>query len=202
MLKNNLFFQFYYKFATAIKNGTEIAKHSAGSRVELLLTTKVLNSKSQTMKKLLITLSASLFMAFVSFGQNAVEVSQPDNPNAPVITFEKTTHDYGTITKGADGQCEFKFKNTGVEPLILSNAASSCGCTVPEWPREPILKGKSASIKVKYDTNRIGAINKTVTITSNAKNGPVQLRIIGNVVEKVEGQGMPEKTTGAAPIAK
>ena len=155
------------------------------------------------MKRVLVTLGISMMMTFAAFAQDAV--NQPvDNPNAPVITFEKTTHDYGTVTKGGDGTCEFKFKNNGIEPLILSNVSSSCGCTVPEWPREPILKGKSASIKVKYDTNRIGPINKTVTVMSNAKVVSIQLRIIGNVVEASTGAQMPQNNLnqGAAPVAK
>jgi hypothetical protein len=153
------------------------------------------------MKKVLFTLCTSVMISFAAFSQNAT--TQPaENPNAPVITFEKTTHDYGTVTKGGDGTCEFKFKNNGVEPLILSNVSSSCGCTVPEWPREPILKGKSASIKVKYDTNRIGAINKTVTVMSNAKVASIQLRIVGNVVDASTGAQMPQNNQGAAPVAK
>lgn len=153
------------------------------------------------MKKVLFTIVISLMMTFVSFAQNTAP--QPAaNPNAPVITFEKTTHDYGTVTKGGDGTCEFKFKNTGIEPLILSNVSSSCGCTVPEWPREPILKGKSASIKVKYDTNRPGPINKTVTVMSNGKVTSVQLRIIGNVEVATTGAQMPVNNQGAAPVAK
>ena len=152
------------------------------------------------MKKVLFTLSISLLMSFVSFAQNAA--AQPDaNPNAPVITFEKTTHDYGTIAKGGDGTCEFKFKNTGVEPLILSNVTSSCGCTVPEWPREPILKGKSASIKVKYNTDRIGPINKTITVVSNGKVSSIQLRIVGSVVDNSNGAQMPQNNPGSAPVA-
>lgn len=154
------------------------------------------------MKKVLVALGISIMMTFAANAQNAT--AQPaQNPNAPVISFDKTTHDYGTVTKGGDGTCEFKFKNTGVEPLILSNVSSSCGCTVPEWPREPILKGKSASIKVKYDTNRIGPINKTVTVMSNAKEASVQLRIIGSVVEAVNGAQMPQNTLNqGAPVAK
>jgi len=155
------------------------------------------------MKKVLATFGISILMSFAAFAQNAAP--QPAaNPNAPVISFEKTTHNYGTVTKGGDGTCEFKFKNTGIEPLILSNVTSSCGCTVPEWPREPILKGKSASIKVKYDTNRIGAINKTVTVMSNAKEASVQLRITGNVVDASSGAQMPQNNlnNGAAPVAK
>ncbi len=155
------------------------------------------------MKKVLATLVISILMTFAAFAQNAAPQA-PVNPNAPVITFEKTTHDYGTLTKGGDGTCEFKFKNTGVEPLILSNVTSSCGCTVPEWPREPIMKGKSASIKVKYDSNRIGQINKTITVMSNAKESSVQLRIIGNVVEATNGAQMPQNNLnpGSAPVAK
>lgn len=153
------------------------------------------------MKKVLFTLGISLIMAISVIAQNTT--TQPAvNKNAPVINFEKTTHDYGTVVKGGDGTCEFKFKNTGIEPLILSNVTSSCGCTVPEWPREPILKGKSNTIKVKYDTNRVGPINKTVTVLSNGTNSSIQLHIIGTVTDKVDGASMPVKNDGAAPIAK
>ena len=155
------------------------------------------------MKKVLVTLGISIMMTFAAFAQNTNP--QPNaNPNAPVITFEKTTHDYGTVTKGGDGTCEFKFKNTGVEPLILSNVSSSCGCTVPEWPHEPILKGKSSSIKVKYATERVGPINKTITVMSNAKEASIQLRIVGNVVEASTGAQMPQNNLnpGSAPVAK
>ena len=153
------------------------------------------------MKKVLLTLVVSIMMIFAATAQNTL-VQPAANPNAPDISFNKTTYDYGTVAKGSDGTCEFVFKNTGVEPLILSNVQSSCGCTVPEWPREPILKGKSASIKVRYDTNRFGPINKTITVMSNAKVSAVQLRIIGNVAETATGAQMPQNNPGAAPVAK
>jgi hypothetical protein len=159
--------------------------------------------KFLNMKKVLITFGISIMMTIATFAQNAKNQTVT-NTNAPGISFDKTTHDYGTVTKGGDGTCEFKFKNTGVEPLILSNVSSSCGCTVPEWPREPIMKGKSASIKVKYDTNRIGQINKTITVMSNAKESSVQLRIVGNVITPAVGTSMPENilNPGSAPVAK
>jgi len=144
------------------------------------------------MKKVIFTLGASLLLAFAVTAQDATTPQPANNPNAPVITFEKTVHDYGTITKGGDGQCEFKYKNNGVEPLILSNVAASCGCTIPEWPREPLLKGKTASIKVRYDTNRLGPINKTITVNSNGTVPSIQLRITGNVVEQTNGAQMPQ----------
>lgn len=156
------------------------------------------------MKRVILSLSIVLF-AFVTLqAQTAAQPAVAVNPNAPVITFSKIVHDYGTIFKGGDGNCEFEFKNTGVEPLILSNCQSSCGCTVPDWPKEPILKGKSAVIKVKYATERLGAINKTITVTSNASNSPIVLKIIGTVIEKTEGAAVPEKSLkpGESPVAK
>ncbi|MBU0488767.1 MAG: DUF1573 domain-containing protein [Bacteroidetes bacterium] len=131
------------------------------------------------MKKAILSLS----MMILGFAIVSAQTETPvDNPNAPEISFEKLVHDYGDVNKGDDGTCEFKFTNTGKEPLILSNVRSSCGCTVPSWPREPILPGKSSSIKVKYNTTRIGIINKNVTVNSNGKNSTVVLTIKGNVL--------------------
>ena len=113
------------------------------------------------------------------------------------IDFTKDTHDYGTIKNGADGTCTFEFKNTGNAPLIISNAKGSCGCTVPEWPKEPIAPGAKASIKVKYDTSRQGVINKNVTITSNAVNAAEKIIYIkGNVLPAPES-GAPVNNSGA-----
>ncbi|NQV01826.1 MAG: DUF1573 domain-containing protein [Bacteroidia bacterium] len=128
---------------------------------------------------------------------------QTSNPNAPGITFEKTVHNYGTIVKGANGTCEFQFTNTGKEPLILSKPISSCGCTVPTWPKEPILPGKSEVIKVTYNTRNIGPINKTVTVYSNAQTTRVMLSIKGKVVA-APVETVPEKQNnlGATPVNK
>ncbi|HRH65977.1 MAG TPA: DUF1573 domain-containing protein [Bacteroidia bacterium] len=131
----------------------------------------------------------------------ATEV-KADNPNAAEITFENEMHDYGTIKQGADGSCEFKFKNTGKEPLIITNAKGSCGCTVPTWPKEPIMKGQTGTIKVHYDTKRVGAFTKTVTLNSNAKNDPKTLTIKGVVEASEENtdQTMPVKKTSGLPL--
>jgi len=99
------------------------------------------------------------------------------------IEFEQEVHDYGNIPQGANGTYSFVFTNTGTEPLLISNAKGSCGCTVPTWPQEPIATGASAKLDVTYDTQRIGAISKTVTINSNAVNEPIKvIRIAGNVL--------------------
>jgi len=113
--------------------------------------------------------------------------------NGPEIKFSKLVHDYGVIYQDGDGESEFEFKNVGKEPLILSNVTSTCGCTVPSWPKEPIMPGKTAVIKVKYNTGRVGPINKTVTVLSNAEENPkVELRIQGQVKPKQE-EALPDK---------
>ena len=136
----------------------------------------------------------SLLMIFVaSAGTTAIA---QEVPNGAKIEFEKEVHDYGTIENGANGECSFEFKNTGNAPLIISNAKGSCGCTVPSWPKEPIAPGATATIKVKYDTKRPGAINKSVTITSNATNSPTKvIRIKGNVKAKPTS-GAPVNPSG------
>ena len=153
------------------------------------------------MKKLALSL---IFLLFAGFALVAQDAAQPAaNPNAPEIQFEKTVHDYGQVVQGGDGTCEFKFTNIGKEPLILSRPTSSCGCTVPSWPQEPILPGKSDVIKVTYNTNNVGTINKTVTVNSNAKTARVVLQIKGQVTPKPTTT-LPENPagTGAAPVNK
>jgi hypothetical protein len=105
--------------------------------------------------------------------------------NGPQISFDKETHDYGEIFMHGDGNCVFTFTNTGNEPLLLTNVRAGCGCTVPQWPREPVLPGDSAEIKVRYTTlNRPHSINRSIVVTSNAANKPsLVLRLRGKVVE-------------------
>ncbi|HAD96940.1 MAG TPA: hypothetical protein DCG19_06005 [Cryomorphaceae bacterium] len=139
------------------------------------------------MKKLFLTLS------FVAAGLLAVAQEAETNPNAPAIEFEKDVIDYGTIEQGANGERVFVFKNTGKEPLIITSAKGSCGCTVPTPPKEPIAPGETGELKVKYDTKRIGPFTKSVTVNSNASNGTQQLRIKGTVKQKEEVKTSPEK---------
>jgi hypothetical protein len=154
------------------------------------------------MKKTVLLLVLGLFITMGSYAQETQPPAAPVipvvNPNAPEIVFETDVHDFGTIKNGGNGVYEFKFKNTGNEPLIITNAAGSCGCTVPTWPKEPIKKGETGIIKVSYDTKRVGGFTKTVTLTSNAKTATKVLTIKG-VVEPgepvVKEQTMPLKKT-------
>lgn len=121
------------------------------------------------------------FLSIVTLGLSAQENQAVKTDS---IIFETTVYDYATIEQGGNGTCEFKFTNKGESPLILSNVRASCGCTVPEWPKEPIQPGASGVIKVKYNTNLVGAFNKTITVNSNAVNSVLTLRIKGNVTPK------------------
>ncbi len=141
--------------------------------------------KSNTMKRVIYLLGLFLLMA------GAVKAQEVKN--GAEIEFEKIIHDYGVVPYGGNGECEFRFTNTGTEPLIVQKPKSSCGCTVPTWPKEPILPGESDVIKVTYKTTRAGNINKTITVTSNAvQNTTVVLRIKGKVMDKPT-EVMPEK---------
>jgi hypothetical protein len=154
------------------------------------------------MKKVFLFLSLIMATATGIFAQAGEPVKVEENPNAPEITFVKLVHDYGTIPFGGDGVCTFIFSNSGKEPLILQQPQSSCGCTVPTWPKEPILPGASNEIQVTYNTKKAGPINKTVTVRSNAKNNTVILRITGKV-EADPARQLPEKPTGeGTPVNK
>mgnify|MGYP001567193528 FL=1 len=133
------------------------------------------------MKKLSTVIGLFLFFAVAV---NAQESAKVESAGGAEITFDSEVIDYGTIAQNADGVRTFKFTNTGNAPLIISNAKGSCGCTVPTWPKQPINPGKKAEIKVKYATNRVGPINKSVTVTSNAGTPTKVLRIKGNVLAK------------------
>jgi hypothetical protein len=122
---------------------------------------------------------SAILLFVIAVGAKAQE---PDS--TLVIQFASLVHDYGTIVQGSDGGCEFIFENKGKTPLKLNNVRASCGCTVPTWPREPILPGKTGVIKVMYNTNSIGSFNKSITVDSNAKNASVVLQIKGNVTAK------------------
>ena len=99
------------------------------------------------------------------------------------MEFKSETIDYGEIKKGSDGVRVFEFTNTGDAPLVIEDVKSSCGCTVPKKPEEPILPGKTGQIEVKYDTKRVGPIRKTVTVYSNAEESVKALKIKGTILD-------------------
>ncbi|MDG4716703.1 DUF1573 domain-containing protein [Winogradskyella marincola] len=99
-----------------------------------------------------------------------------------VIKFETEVIDYGTIEQHSDGARLFTFTNEGDAPLLITNVKTSCGCTVPSYSKAPILPGKTGELNIKYDTKRLGAFTKTITVISNAEGGNKILKIKGNIV--------------------
>ena len=120
-------------------------------------------------------------IVFISINESDLKANENNPADSTTISFTENLHDYGTIKKGSDGTYAFTFKNTGNIPLVLTNVGSSCGCTIPSWPKEPVAPGKTGEINVKYDTNRLGNFRKTITVYSNAK--AVVLTITGTVQE-------------------
>jgi hypothetical protein len=104
------------------------------------------------------------------------------------IFFAETTYDYGQIEQDSDGIYIIEFKNLGQDAIIINKVRSSCGCTIPSWPRKPIEQGASGEIEVKYNTALAGSFMKSVYVYSSAKNSPVKLTIKGKVIptEKTE----------------
>lgn len=121
-------------------------------------------------------LIALFFIGILSFTANAQE-------KVAKIEFKTDVIDYGIIEKGADGVRVFEFTNTGDAPLIISKVNSSCGCTVPKKPEGPVQPGETGQIEVKYDTNRVNPIRKTITVISNADTPTVALKIKGEVID-------------------
>ena len=105
------------------------------------------------------------------------------------IWFEEYMHDYGTIQKDSDGTWTFKFKNLGDQAIVINRVRSTCGCTVPEWPREPIEPGDTGTITVRYNTASTGTFLKSVVVYSTAANSPVKLQIKGKVTDDQTGEG-------------
>lgn len=146
------------------------------------------------MKKSIFYLVAMVMIG--GFSQAANAQGEPIE-NGAKITFQEDMYDFGDLPYDGNGYHTFIFENTGNEPLVLGEVKGSCSCTVPEWTRTPIAPGEKGEIRVKYDTKRVGAINKSVSINSNAVNTPMKvIRIQGNVLPAPTA-GAPVDASGA-----
>jgi hypothetical protein len=117
----------------------------------------------------------------------AVEETKPEGP-LPVVQFESVEHDFGTITEGQKVSYTYKFKNSGEAPLIIQSAQPSCGCTVPEWSKDPIPAGGEGYVKAEFDSKgKPNAQNKTITVTANTWPKQTTLRFKAMVLPKPEG---------------
>ena len=108
-----------------------------------------------------------------------------DTTQVAKISFEETSYDFGTVDAGALVTHRFTFRNTGLQPLIITSAKSTCGCTVPQYPKRPIATGDTASVFVKFDTNgKAGPQSKPVTLTANTYPNETSIRVVGMVHQR------------------
>ncbi len=119
-----------------------------------------------------------------------ISCSTPVTRNDAVIRFNRQEHDFGAITLKEEVYYGFEFSNPGKTPLVISNIKTSCGCTIPEWPRKSVKPGAIGEIKVAYDAVSPGVFHKTITVYFNRKDSPVQLSIKGQVKNKDIGGKM------------
>ncbi len=158
------------------------------------------------MKKSILLLAAIAMVAFTSCKENAADKVSEENVAAaaerdaeagkfPVMTFDVTEFDFGTIEQGTPQEHRFTFTNTGEADLVIVDAKSSCGCTVPEYPKTPIAPGAKGEMLVKFNGSGKNQVSKTVTITANTETGKETIKIKAFVNPK-EGaaQGSPIQT--------
>jgi hypothetical protein len=124
------------------------------------------------MKKIISVFAVVLMMGTMAFAQKGV------------IKFKKSEHDFGKIEQAKPATFTFEFTNAGTDPIILGNVQASCGCTTPEWTREPVMPGKSGKVTATYNALNGGPFNKTITVPSNAENGSISLQLKGEVIAK------------------
>lgn len=133
------------------------------------------------MKKLLTVFLSLMLIGGVSFAQTDKKAATKAS-SEPELKFEVEEYNFGTVKQGDKVEYEFRFTNAGTEPLIISNVQSTCGCTVPDWPKEPIQKGETKTIKVIFNSaGKMGLQNRPVTIFSNAKTSPKVIHLKGSV---------------------
>lgn len=147
------------------------------------------------MKKSLIMLAAVVAFSLFSCKDNAANKVETENVVAaeqrdieistfPVMNFDEDQFDFGEIVQGTHVEHMFTFVNSGDAPLVITNARSSCGCTVPEYTREPVAPGERGELLVKFDGSGRGTVNKNITLTTNTEKGTERLRIKATVNPK------------------
>ncbi len=138
------------------------------------------------MKKITLSLVALMtsFSMYLSAQQKA-ELSTTKPGAEPSFAWIKTTeHDFGKIAKGTPVETTFEFTNSGKSPLVISDVKSSCGCTTPDYSKQPIAPGQKGFVKATFNAASVGVFNKNITINSNANEKSTVLTIKGEVIEK------------------
>lgn len=127
---------------------------------------------------------AAYILLMLTIGACTESVEEKAKKSGKEIFFEEEFHNYGEIAENSNGSYSFIFKNVSDEPIIINRVRSSCGCTIPEWPREPIEPGEGDEILVRYNTELVGPFQKSIYVYSSAENSPVKLQIKGKVIKE------------------
>ena len=123
---------------------------------------------------------------------NVVSEKEAPNPNAPVMTFAETEFNFGDIQPNSSVQHTFTFTNTGKSPLLIQDATASCGCTTPNWTKEPVAPGAQGKMEVRFDSRgKLGIINKQVAVRANTQPSTTTIVIKGNVLEAKAASAKP-----------
>lgn len=137
------------------------------------------------MKQFILLLFIVVLTSACTTSNSTEGKSTVNKATAPVMTFAKESHDFGQVNEGDKVVYDFFFTNTGKSALIISSAAATCGCTVPEYPKKPLTPGKTGIIHVVFNsTGKSGMQNKTITLTTNTFKGNEELHLVGNVKPK------------------
>lgn len=148
---------------------------------------------------LALSLTAAAFSA-----QAQAPATKAAQTAGPAITFEEVKYDFGSVVQGGTVDHTFKFKNTGTAPLVISNIGVSCGCTTPEWTKDPVAPGKTGTISAHFNsTGKMGMQNKVLTIESNATGGSTTVSLVGEVKEAgATAAAAPTAAPDATPMVK
>jgi hypothetical protein len=125
-----------------------------------------------------------LLVVILFAGACANESEERAKSQGEEIWFEEPVHDFGDIPQGGDGGWTFVFKNVSEKAVVINRVRSTCGCTVPDWSKEPVEPGKKGKIEVIYNTAQVGTFGKSLYVYSTAANSPVRLQIRGEVLQK------------------
>jgi hypothetical protein len=137
------------------------------------------------------TLIVFVFGVFMIYGAMAQEAAAVESKSGPTMAFSEEQFDFGDIHQGDKVEHVFEFENVGSEALIITNVQTTCGCTAPIWPRDPVIPGQKAEIKVVFNSaGKMGRQHKVITIVSNATNPSNKVAIVTNVLPK-EAESKP-----------
>lgn len=157
------------------------------------------DNRVNTMKRFLSVLSLLTVLATGAFAQVNLVTDEEVDPDAPVFAWAEEVHNWGDIPQGIPVTHKFTFTNEGKSPLIISNVQKTCGCTVTNWTKEPILPGESGFVEAQYNAARAGAFNKAITVQSNASTPNKKLYFKGTVAAGEKEEGVPEKKSIFTP---